>query len=818
MQQNVVDMSRVIAISVGESRRATSWITKRVLWNELCDAMSKPRRTAETLLEYAAMTADQRADVKDVGGFVGGVVDGGARKNGHIRDRQLITLDADYATTALWDDWELMVGKAALMHSTHSHTPANPRLRLIIPLTRPVSADEYEPVARRLAEWLGIDVFDSTTFQPARLMYWPSCSRDAEYVFESCDGDWIDPDEILGTYTNWRDMREWPVGARQQKLIRSMGDKQGNPLEKPGVIGAFNRAYSITEAIVKFLPDVYTPCGDGRWTYAAGSTVGGAVAYDDDTFLYSHHDTDPTSGRLCSAFDLVRLHLYGDRDQGADDNLPDLPSMAAMKALCAQDEAVRDELAESIRRDPGEVFDTQDDLERFTDDLTEQGSAVEFVDRFGSRIRYSSSFGWMFWDGQKWLLNAEPEVYMLVLQFSDDLYGQARVALQAAEDKAAQERAKAFYKQAARLRSSAGQKGLMAQVQRIVNEPRPESYDATPWDMNTPDGIIDLRTGELRAHDPKAKCTKTTSIGVKTESDGEEWRRFLTHITNGDVDFARYIQTLAGMAAVGEVYEEGLVIVYGPGGNGKSTLFGVLREVFGDYARGVNPDVLVTSSTQTDQSYVAALRGCRLAIMGETEEGARFGVAQMKRLTSRDTISARQLYKDPVEFQPTHTTIMHTNHLPRLNSLDGGTRRRIAVAPFTATKAPEQVITNYERLLVKQCGAAVLQWVIEGARMFYAAGCKLVKPECVLRATEAYIADEDWLAQYLDERCDVAPNKKVNVTALLTDYRSWAERQGDYVRKRNDLQKAMEMRGFKRAVTRDGRFWLGVDIREDATL
>lgn len=819
MQDNIVALEQAIALSVGDSRHATDWATKHVTWKDFIAKMARPVRTRETLAEYAAMSHDQRSEVKDVGGFVGGTIAGGNRKGANVQDRQLISLDADFATEGLWDNWEMFVGRAALLHSTHSHTAENPRLRLIVPLSRPVSPDEYEPIARRLADLLGIDAFDDTTYQPARLMYWPSCPKDAEFVFKSCDGDWVDPDEVLATYDNWRDMRYWPVSSRRQKVIRKMGEKQGDPLTKPGVIGAFNRVYSITDAIVKFLPSVYIPCGGDRWTYAAGSTVGGAVAYDSDTFLYSHHDTDPTSGRLCSAFDLVRIHLYGELDQGADDgSLTDLPSHAAMKALCAKDEAVRAELADNIRKSPEDVFDVQDELERFTDDLTEQGAAVEFVDRFGSRIRYSGSFGWMFWDGQRWVLNAEPEVYMLVLQYADDLYGQARVALQAAEDKNAQDRALALYKQAVRLRSSSGQKGLMTQVQRVVNEPKPESYDALPWDLNTPDGIIDLRSGEMRPHDPRAKCTKITAFGVEADSDDAEWHRFISYVTGGDVDFARYIQTLAGMAAVGAVYEEGLVISYGSGGNGKSTLFGVLRSVLGEYARSVNPDVLTTTSTHTDQSYVAALRGCRLAIMGETEEGARFGVAQMKRLTSRDTISARQLYKDPIEFDPTHTTIMHTNHLPRLNSLDGGTRRRIAVAPFTAAKPPQEVITNYEQQLTRRCGAAVLRWIVEGAKIFYTQGCKLQKPECVLKATEEYLSDEDWLAQYLTERCEQGRNKQVSVTALLLDYRAWAERQGEYVRKRNDFQKAMEMRGFSRAVTRDGRFWIGIDIREDDTL
>lgn len=298
------------------------------------------------------------------------------------------------------------------------------------------------------------------------------------------------------------------------------------------------------------------------------------------------------------------------------------------------------------------------------------------------------------------------------------------------------------------------------------------------------------------------------------------WDDFIGHITGGDGDFARYLQVLCGMAAVGEVYEEGLVISYGPGGNGKSTFWGAIRQVLGDYARGINADVLVATAGRTDQSYVAALRGARLALMGETEEGARFGIAQMKRLTSRDTISARALYKDPIEFRPTHTTIMHTNYLPSLSSLDKGTKRRIAVAPFPATLPPEKVITNFESVLVQECGESILRWIVEGAGMFYAAGCKLTKPACVVAATEGYLAGEDWLAEFLEERCEAveAPRNEAqfgaNVTALYACYLGWAKERKDFERSRKGFTRAMENKGYVRF--KDWRdqnwYWRGLRI------
>jgi P4 family phage/plasmid primase-like protien len=797
-----------ITLSVGDSRHSQHWVPTEFTWEALVDRMRVPIRTSETVAAYADMSKDQTTVVKDVGGYVGGRSVDGTRKAGSVTDRQLLALDADFAYNGLWEDWLLMVGNAALVHSTHGHTHEKPRLRLLVPLSRPVTAEEYAPIGRRVAEWLGMDYFDDTTYEANRLMFWPSCPLDGEYIFDHCDGPILDPDQVLDTYEDWHDITSWPRSAAgQQKAVARLGEKQGDPLTKPGMVGAFNRAYSVSQAIETFLSDRYEPCGEGRYTYTGGSTVGGAVLYDNDTFLFSHHDTDPISGRLCSAYDLVRLHLYGDLDNG--EPLDKCPSTKAMHELCAADEAVREELVQVIKPEPG--FERLDDLERFVGDMSEQGLAGLFVDAYGRALRHCDSLGWMVWNGTKWVLDASAEVMVMCMAFADDLYRQASMVLQKApKDKASQD----YFKRIVRLRSASGIKNLMTLVSAISHEPNPERYDAFGWDLNTPEGIIDLKTGELRDHDLRAKCTKVTAVGM-TGGDEGKWKDFLAHITGGDKDFERYLQTLAGMAAVGEVYEEGLVISHGSGGNGKSTFFGALRWVLGDYAKSINPDVLVTNGKQTDQSYVAALRGARLAILSETEEGAHFSVAQMKRLTSRDAISARSLYKDPIEFNPTHTTVMHTNHLPRLDTLDGGTKRRIGVAWFPATMPPAKVITNYEQVLVSECGPAILRWIVEGARMFHEAGCKLVKPPCVIEATRRYMEDEDWLGQFIEECCEEDAQASAFGGELYNAYQRWAGARGDYVRRGNDFARALEIKGYVRERTRSGALWRGLRLREE---
>ena len=806
---------RTLTISIGESKRCTHWVPKEVTWEQLCKKLSTPVVTEETMAEYAAMSKDQRGEIKDVGGYVGGRIEGGNRKAGSITDRQLVCLDADYGDLGLWDTWDIVVGKACLMHTSHSHTPENPRLRFVIPLSRTVTAAEYEPIARRLAEWIDINAFDDTTYEASRLMFWGSCSSDAEYICKVYDSDdWVDPDEVLATYKDWRDMRSWPTSNRQTTAITKMGAVQEDPLTKPGVIGAFNRAYTITEAIHQYLPDVYEPCGDGRWTYTGGTTTGGAVTYDNDTFIYSHHDTDPTSKRLCNAFDMVRLHLYADLDEDAEGDIGELPSMNAMKNLCQNDEKVRKELAEGVQQTPENVFDRKTDLNRFSDDLTEVGLSVILSDTYGYGIMHNKAFGWMFWDGVKWVLDADAEANMLMMRFTDDMYRAARMRMQLATDKAELARAKQEYITVCKLRTATGLAHLVSILKNISDEPRTDSFDANPWDLNTPDGIVDLRTGEIRAHDPKARCTKCTTVSMGSLGT-DQWYRFIDHITNGDKEFAEYLQTLAGMAAVGAVYEEGLVITYGPGGNGKSTFFGALNAVLGDYAKTVNADVLAPSWGRPDQSYIAALRGVRLAILGETEDSAVMSTAALKRITSQDVISARALYKDPMEFTPTHTTIMHTNHLPRLTSTDGGTKRRIAIAPFPSTLTPEAVIMDYQGVLFRECGPAILRWIVDGAIRFYNNQCKLPKPKCVADATKKYLEEENWFSTFINDCCEIGDDYSARSGELYGAYQTWAGLNGLRSKCARDFSVALESNGFNKKKTNKGTVWEGLKLREE---
>ncbi len=337
---------RQITISAGASRRATQWMPQTLLLSELWERLRIPARGAESMAEYLSLSKSRQDDLKDVGGYVAGTLSGARRKAGNVTGRDIITLDLDNIPNGAAKDVAARIeglGCGYCIYSTRKHRPDAPRLRVLFPLDRTCTADEYEPCARRMAAYIGMELADPSTFEASRLMYWPSCCADGEYLYYTADKPFLSVDGLLATYADWRDVTAWPVSPGAVAPAR-LAAKQGDPEAKTGVVGAFCRVYSVTAAMDKFLPGIYDAVDTmpGRYTFTGGSTTGGAVLYDNDKFLYSHHATDPCGGRLVNAFDLVRLHRFGDLDDEAEPSTPTnrLPSYTAMREAALQDEAV----------------------------------------------------------------------------------------------------------------------------------------------------------------------------------------------------------------------------------------------------------------------------------------------------------------------------------------------------------------------------------------------------------------------------------------------------------------------------------------------
>ena len=381
-------MDTNIIIATGKSRSARSWTSHKMTWSELVSKLAEPTVTNETAAEYAKMSKADQGRKKDVGGFVGGYIPGNGRRiRGAVKERYLITLDADNPGEDFIVDLDMELGGMEyVLYSTHSHTADNPRYRVIIPVDRPMTPDEYQAVSRRIADNIGIEFFDPSTHQAERLMYWPSHPKDVEYVYQHSEGALVSVDEYLSTYRDWRDTSLWPTSEKESQIRLDAAKKQGNPLEKKGLIGAFCRSYSITEAIHKFLPEVYEPTAvEDRYTYVAGSSVGGLVIYDNDTFAYSNHATDPISGKLVNAFDLVRIHLFGDKDPADETSVTKLPSYKDMIDFVNEDGAAPI-LLDKERMADMEFEDITDDDEDFLSKLKRDKNGTPESDVFNCLV------------------------------------------------------------------------------------------------------------------------------------------------------------------------------------------------------------------------------------------------------------------------------------------------------------------------------------------------------------------------------------------------------------------------------------------------
>ena len=376
-----------LTIATGVSAQSKVWKNKEWKWSDLVSRLSEEHKTTETYKEFKDATKQEQFSVKNIGGYVGGYLRNGRRSPANVVHRQLMTLDIDFAHLDLWEDFKMIFNNAAVIHATHNHSETDPRYRLIIPIDRECTPDEYVAISRKIAGTIGIDLFDNTTFETNRLMFWPSNPKDVDYYFEFQDGPWVDADAVLATYLDWTDTSLWPMADKKFQEIYDAAKKQQDPTSKKNIVGAFCRTYGISEVIDTYLQEVYTPATNGRYTYAKGTTAAGLVIYD-DTFANSHHGTDPCSGLLCNAFDLVRIHLFGHLDTDGVTGVK-AKSFSEMEELALKDKHVKKTIAtEKVSDALYDFADVEDEdltIENFAEENIEWITEME-VDRRGNYL------------------------------------------------------------------------------------------------------------------------------------------------------------------------------------------------------------------------------------------------------------------------------------------------------------------------------------------------------------------------------------------------------------------------------------------------
>lgn len=463
-------------------------------------------------------------------------------------------------------------------------------------------------------------------------------------------------------------------------------------------------------------------------------------------------------------------------------------------------------------------------------DFTDLGQAYVFYREYGDITAYSVATFYLYFDGKVWI-ESEPKVHGLVQELTERQLEEAVSELKKAqyyENKAAVNHdsgskkdnedkstlSKKYRNYVLRYRDTRRISAVLREVQPMLDIDV-ALLDNNGFILNTPDGEVDLHTGEIKAHNPKNYCTKITRVSL-SEKGMELFETFLDQITCGDKELQDYLQLVCGMGAVGRVFHENLILAYGSGRNGKSTFFNLISKVMGDYAGQLSSETLLSHPTKNKSPEYAELRGKRFVTVSELDEDKFLDTAMMKKLCSTDDIFAEKKYKAPFSFTPSHTIILCTNHLPRVSMSDEGTWRRLIVVPFEAVIDSDTEVKNYAEYLYEQAGGAVLSWIIEGAVRYLKTGCRIEIPEAVQKATEQYRAENDWLNNYLSECCEKGKDYEVPTGELYKNFSDYCEQTGEEKKSQQAFGRALTNAGYQKIRKNVGghtvRMWKGLSI------
>lgn len=339
-------------------------------------------------------------------------------------------------------------------------------------------------------------------------------------------------------------------------------------------------------------------------------------------------------------------------------------------------------------------------------------------------------------------------------------------------------------------------------------------FDSQEFLLNAPDATYDLQDGSSKAHESEDLITKMTAVSPSTEGM-DLWMKALENFFCGDQELIDYMQQIVGLSAIGKVYVEALVIAYGEGSNGKSTFWNTIARVLGTYSGTISADALTVGCKRNVKPEMAELKGKRLVIAAELEEGMRLNTSIVKQLCSTDEVSAEKKYKDPFKYVPTHTLVLYTNHLPRVGANDDGTWRRLIVIPFNAKISGKGDIKNYSDFLAEKAGGAVLSWIIDGAKKAIKNDYKLKSPKVVQDAINRYRENNDWLSSFIEECCEVNKSYEQKSGEFYQEYRSYCARTGEYTRSTTDFYTGLEIAGFEKKKTKVGAVIRGIRLKSD---
>lgn len=482
------------------------------------------------------------------------------------------------------------------------------------------------------------------------------------------------------------------------------------------------------------------------------------------------------------------------------------------------------------------------DFHLIPEDFSDVGQAVVLSREYEDRLRYSPSTDYLVYNGSFWeesqpnaqgiaqeltarqLEEAETEIERCIQELSKNGAWAMLAAMGSKKAVAAfneaQQRAFDKYERAETYRKYAIRRRDTKYISAVLKEARPmiqieqRTLDADEFLLNMPSGTCNLKTGAVQEHRAADYITKQTAVDPST--DGMDiWLDALDTFFQGDTDLVCYVQEIVGLAAIGKVYIEALVIAYGEGRNGKSTFWNTIARVLGSYSGNMSADTLTVGCKRNVKPELAEAKGRRLIIAAELGEGMRLNTSNVKQLCSTDEIYAEKKYKAPFSYVPTHTLVLYTNHLPRVGAIDKGTWRRLIVIPFNARIEGKADVKNYADRLFRTAGGAVLTWIIEGARRVIASDYKIVQPKIVQEATQKYKDNNDWLQHFLDDCCEVDLPYEAKSGEVYSTYRNYCAQMGEFARSTTDFYTALESADFTRRRTRTGVIIKGLRLKSE---
>ena len=480
------------------------------------------------------------------------------------------------------------------------------------------------------------------------------------------------------------------------------------------------------------------------------------------------------------------------------------------------------------------------------DDYSDIGQAKVIATECATELAYTPGTDYIRFTGKRWE-ESKPKALGLVIDFLDRQLADADACVKRAQERLMElgvakgmiiaggkdlqkqiqgdeekEKALAAQRSAVAYQQFVMQRRDMKYIQSAMQAAKPmveidqNDLDSHENYLNCPDGTYDLAQGISGRHDHDSDDLITKITAASPGDEGSDlWQETLKLTFRDDQDLIDYVQRIVGLAAIGEVYQEAMIIAYGDGSNGKSTFWNTIAAVMGSYAGLISADALTVGCKRNVKPELAEVKGMRLLIASELEEGQRLSTSIVKQLCSTDLIEAEKKYKDPFKFRPTHTLVLYTNHLPRVGATDNGIWRRLIVIPFNARITGNSDIKNFSKYLVANAAPAIMKWIIQGAQMAIHDHYRLNPPKCVQEAIARYKADNDWMSHFLDECCETGEGLKEKSGELFAAYRAFCARTNDFCRSTAEFYTSLEQRGFNRQRTMEGRFILGLRVAEE---